>query len=209
MPARLLGTVTLGGLHEKMPTEIGEQARTETLPTPPEGRSDMADMERIMETALKYGTQPLPPSEWWARQELRKLLLEKGAGLKTPAPSLPYSCHKRDGNSCPLTCWHVPCWRGFLASVTPMGNFSAAKGDSSRCYGTPRKRVGGADSHAALLSVPGVGSSEPHLRVGVRASRRSEAASSSASTSKLPVSMSMTTNLPKSPAPRRERTARS
>ena len=154
MPARLLGTVTLGGLHEKMPTEIGEQARTETLPTPPEGRSDMADMERIMETALKYGTQPLPPSEWWARQELRKLLLEKGAGVKTPAPSLPYSCHKRDGNSCPLTCWHVPCWRGFLASVTPMGNFSAAKGDSSRCYGTPRKRVGGADSHAALLSVP-------------------------------------------------------
>jgi mannose-6-phosphate isomerase-like protein (cupin superfamily) len=61
-PARLLGIVTLGGLHEKMLTEIGEQAKSETLPPPSEGPPDMADMERITQTALKYGTELLPPS---------------------------------------------------------------------------------------------------------------------------------------------------
>ena len=45
-----------------MLTEIGEQAKTETLQPPPEGQPDMADMEKIMETARKYGTEPLPPS---------------------------------------------------------------------------------------------------------------------------------------------------
>jgi mannose-6-phosphate isomerase-like protein (cupin superfamily) len=62
-PARLLGIVTPGGLHEKMLTEIGEQAKTETLPPPPGSPPEMADMERIMETALKYGTELLPPSK--------------------------------------------------------------------------------------------------------------------------------------------------
>jgi hypothetical protein len=63
-PARLLGIVTPGGLHEKMLAEIGEQAKIETLPPPPEGPPDMAEMERTMETALKYGTELLPPSGW-------------------------------------------------------------------------------------------------------------------------------------------------
>src|SRR5215213_10170728 len=36
-PARLLGIVTPGGLHEKMLAEIGEKAKAETLPPPPEG----------------------------------------------------------------------------------------------------------------------------------------------------------------------------
>jgi hypothetical protein len=36
--------------------EIGEQAKTDTFPPPPEGQPEMADMERIMETARKYGT---------------------------------------------------------------------------------------------------------------------------------------------------------
>ena len=60
--ARLLGIVTPGGLHEKMLTEIGEQAKTEILPAPPEGPPDMADMEKIMKTTLKYVTEFLPPS---------------------------------------------------------------------------------------------------------------------------------------------------
>jgi hypothetical protein len=54
--------ITPGGLHEKMLTEIGEQAKTETLSPPPEDQSEVADMERIMETARKYGTNLLPPS---------------------------------------------------------------------------------------------------------------------------------------------------
>jgi hypothetical protein len=45
-----------------MLAEIGEKAKTETLPPPPEGPPDMAEMERTMETALKYGTELLPPS---------------------------------------------------------------------------------------------------------------------------------------------------
>ncbi len=62
-PARLLGIVTPGGLHEKMLAEIGEKAKAETLPPPPEGSPDMAEMEKAMETALSYGTELLPPSE--------------------------------------------------------------------------------------------------------------------------------------------------
>jgi quercetin dioxygenase-like cupin family protein len=61
-PARLLGIVTPGGMHEKMLAQIGEQAKTEALPPPPEGPPDMADMEKAMETALRYGTELLPPS---------------------------------------------------------------------------------------------------------------------------------------------------
>jgi hypothetical protein len=45
-----------------MLTEIGEQAKTETLPPPQEGQPEMAEMERFMETARKYGTELLPPS---------------------------------------------------------------------------------------------------------------------------------------------------
>jgi hypothetical protein len=45
-----------------MLTERGEQAKTETSPPPPEGQLDIADMEKIMETACKYGTELLPPS---------------------------------------------------------------------------------------------------------------------------------------------------
>jgi hypothetical protein len=36
-----------------MLTEIGEQAKTETVTHPPEGQPELAEMERIMETALK------------------------------------------------------------------------------------------------------------------------------------------------------------
>jgi hypothetical protein len=54
--------MTPGGLHEKMLTERGEQAKTETSPHPPEGQPDIADMEKILETACKYGTELLPPS---------------------------------------------------------------------------------------------------------------------------------------------------
>jgi mannose-6-phosphate isomerase-like protein (cupin superfamily) len=61
-PARLLGIVTPGGMHEKMLAQIGEQAKTETLPPSPEGPPDMADMEKAMEKALRYGTELLPPS---------------------------------------------------------------------------------------------------------------------------------------------------
>ena len=49
-------------LAREMLTEIGEQAITETLQPPQEGPPDMADMEKIMETARKYDTELLPPS---------------------------------------------------------------------------------------------------------------------------------------------------
>jgi len=45
-----------------MLTEIGEQAKTETLPPPQEGQPEMAEMERSIETAREYGTELLPPS---------------------------------------------------------------------------------------------------------------------------------------------------
>ncbi len=60
-PARFLAVVTPGGLHEKMLAGVGEQAKTETLPPPPEGPPDMAQMERMMETVRKYATELLPP----------------------------------------------------------------------------------------------------------------------------------------------------
>jgi hypothetical protein len=55
--------MTPGGLHEKMLTERGEQAKTETSPPPPEGQPDIADMEKILETACKYGTETAYLSE--------------------------------------------------------------------------------------------------------------------------------------------------
>ncbi len=58
-PARIMGIVTPGGLHEKLLASLGEPAKAETLPPPPEGPPDVA---RIVETALKYDTEMLLPS---------------------------------------------------------------------------------------------------------------------------------------------------
>jgi mannose-6-phosphate isomerase-like protein (cupin superfamily)/predicted enzyme related to lactoylglutathione lyase len=57
-PARFLGIVTPGGLHEKLLSSLGEPAKTETLPPPPEGPPDV---ERIVQIARKYDTEILPP----------------------------------------------------------------------------------------------------------------------------------------------------
>jgi mannose-6-phosphate isomerase-like protein (cupin superfamily) len=57
-PARCLGIVTPGGLHEKLLAGLGEQAKAETLPPPPEGPPDV---ERIMQIVREYGTEMLPP----------------------------------------------------------------------------------------------------------------------------------------------------
>ena len=57
-PARLLGSVTPGGLHEKLLMGLGEQAKAETLPPPPEGPPDG---ERIAQIGRKYDTEVLPP----------------------------------------------------------------------------------------------------------------------------------------------------
>ena len=60
-PARLLGIVTPGGLHEKMLAEIGEQAKTETLPPPPDGPPDIEDIERMAAVGHECGIEFLPP----------------------------------------------------------------------------------------------------------------------------------------------------
>jgi len=57
-PARFLGIVTPGGLHEKLLSGLGEPAKTETLPEPPEGPPDV---ERLVQIARKYDTEVLPP----------------------------------------------------------------------------------------------------------------------------------------------------
>ncbi len=56
--ARCLAIVTPGGLHEKLLAGLGEQAKAETLPPPPEG---VPDVERIAQIVRKYGTEMLPP----------------------------------------------------------------------------------------------------------------------------------------------------
>jgi mannose-6-phosphate isomerase-like protein (cupin superfamily) len=56
--ARFLGIVTPGGLHEKLLAGLGEPAKAETLPPPPEG---MPDVEKIAEIVRKYDTEMLPP----------------------------------------------------------------------------------------------------------------------------------------------------
>ena len=57
--ARCLAIVTPGGLHEKLLMGLGEQAKAETLPPPPEG---MPDVERIAQIVSKYDTEMvLPP----------------------------------------------------------------------------------------------------------------------------------------------------
>ena len=58
-PARCLGIVTPGGLAEKLLRGLGEQAKAETLPPPPEGPPDV---ERIAQIVSKYDTEMvLPP----------------------------------------------------------------------------------------------------------------------------------------------------
>jgi quercetin dioxygenase-like cupin family protein len=59
-PARCLGIVTPGGLAEKLLTGLGEQAKAETLPPPPEGPPDV---ERIMAIVSKYDTEMVLPPE--------------------------------------------------------------------------------------------------------------------------------------------------
>ncbi|HET7273166.1 MAG TPA: cupin domain-containing protein [Rubrobacter sp.] len=56
-PARFMGIVTPGGLHEKLLSGMGEPAKTETLPQPPEGPPDV---ERLVQIARKYDTEILP-----------------------------------------------------------------------------------------------------------------------------------------------------
>jgi mannose-6-phosphate isomerase-like protein (cupin superfamily) len=53
-PARFLGIDTPGGLAEKLLTNLGEPAKAETLPPPPEGPPDV---ERIAEIVSKYDTK--------------------------------------------------------------------------------------------------------------------------------------------------------
>ena len=57
-PARLLGIVTPGGLHEQLLAGLGEPAQAETLPPPPAGPPDV---QRIAEIAREYDTELLPP----------------------------------------------------------------------------------------------------------------------------------------------------
>ena len=56
--ARCLAIVTPGGLHEKLLAGLGEPAKAETLPPPPEG---VPDVERIAQIVRKYDTEMLPP----------------------------------------------------------------------------------------------------------------------------------------------------
>ncbi len=57
-PASFLGIVTPGGLHEKLLSSLGEPAKAETLPAPPEGPPDVKRFAAIMR---KYDTELLPP----------------------------------------------------------------------------------------------------------------------------------------------------
>ncbi len=56
--ARFLAIVTPGGLHEKLLSRLGEEAKAETLPPAPEGPPDV---ESIVRTAREYHTEVLPP----------------------------------------------------------------------------------------------------------------------------------------------------
>ena len=57
-PARLLGIVTPGGLHEHLIAGLGEPAQAATLPPPPAGPPDMS---RLVAIASAYHTELLPP----------------------------------------------------------------------------------------------------------------------------------------------------
>jgi mannose-6-phosphate isomerase-like protein (cupin superfamily)/predicted enzyme related to lactoylglutathione lyase len=56
-PARFMGIVTPGGLHEKLLSGLGEPAKAETLPPPPEGSPDA---ERFAATMREYDSELLP-----------------------------------------------------------------------------------------------------------------------------------------------------
>ena len=58
-PARFLGIVTPGGLHEKLLSSLGEPAKTETLPAPPEGPPDA---ERFAAIMREHDSEVLPVS---------------------------------------------------------------------------------------------------------------------------------------------------
>ena len=57
-PARCLGVVTPGGLRERLLSSLGEPAKAETLPPPPE---DPPDAERFAAIMRKHDTELLPP----------------------------------------------------------------------------------------------------------------------------------------------------
>jgi len=59
-PARFLGIVTPGGLHEKLLSSLGEPAKTETLPAPPESPPDA---ERFTAIMREHDSEVLPPPE--------------------------------------------------------------------------------------------------------------------------------------------------
>ena len=58
-PARFLGVVTPGGLHEKLLSSLGERAKIETLPAPPESPPDA---ERFTAIMREYDSKVVPPS---------------------------------------------------------------------------------------------------------------------------------------------------
>jgi len=57
-PARYLGIVTPGGLHEQLFAALGEEATSETLPPLLAGPPDMA---KVIKLASRYHTEVLPP----------------------------------------------------------------------------------------------------------------------------------------------------
>jgi mannose-6-phosphate isomerase-like protein (cupin superfamily) len=60
-PARYLGIVTPGGLHEQLLANLGEPAKAETLPPPMAGPPDVERLERLAEIARRYDTELLLP----------------------------------------------------------------------------------------------------------------------------------------------------
>ena len=58
-PARFLGIVTPGGLHEKLLSSLGEPAKSDTLPAPPEGPPDA---ERFAAIMREHDSEVLPVS---------------------------------------------------------------------------------------------------------------------------------------------------
>jgi quercetin dioxygenase-like cupin family protein len=58
--AKFLAITTPGGLHEKLLGEIGEPAKAEALPPPPQGAPDIEQMTQI---ARKYDTEIPSPEQ--------------------------------------------------------------------------------------------------------------------------------------------------
>jgi hypothetical protein len=64
-PARLLFILSPAGM-EGLIREMGEPARSLSIPPPPEEPPDEAEMERLMAIAARYGGEMLgPPSSQW------------------------------------------------------------------------------------------------------------------------------------------------